>query len=53
MTCPLANHIFRMHSTAQQEAQRAQFTVENAKQERAQSIVKAEGVAKSAELIGM
>eukprot|EP01134_Creolimax_fragrantissima_P005260 CFRG5260T1 len=37
---------------AQQEAQRAQFTVENAKQERAQSIVKAEGVAKSAELIG-
>ncbi|KNC85431.1 prohibitin-2 [Sphaeroforma arctica JP610] len=37
---------------AQQEAQRAQFTVENAKQERAQAIVKAEGVAKSAELIG-
>eukprot|EP00124_Ichthyophonus_hoferi_P000726 Ihof_evm10s29 gene=Ihof_evmTU10s29 len=37
---------------AQQEAQRAQFTVENAKQEKAQAIVKAEGVAKSAELIG-
>jgi len=37
---------------AQQEAQRAQFTVETAKQEASRAIVRAEGEAKAAELIG-
>lgn len=37
---------------AQQEAQRAQFTVESAKQDAQRQIVKAEGEAKAAELIG-
>lgn len=37
---------------AQQEAQRAQFVVEKAKQERQQQIVQAEGEAASAKLIG-
>merc|ERR1711893_174284 len=37
---------------AQQEAQRAQFIVEKAKQERQQKVVQAEGEAKSAQLIG-
>lgn len=38
-------------STAQQEAQRAQFLVEKAIQERQQKIVQAEGEAKAATLI--
>jgi prohibitin 2 len=38
---------------AQQEAQRAVFLVEKAKQERQQKIVQAEGEAESARLIGM
>nr|WIM64306.1 prohibitin-2 [Sinohyriopsis cumingii] len=37
---------------AQQEAQRAQFIVEKAKQERQQKVVQAEGEAESAKLIG-
>jgi len=37
---------------AQQEAQRAQFVVEKAKQERQQKIVQAEGEAKAAKMIG-
>ncbi|XP_077284237.1 prohibitin 2 [Arctopsyche grandis] len=37
---------------AQQEAQRAAFVVERAKQERQQKIVQAEGEAKSAEMLG-
>nr|AVP71912.1 prohibitin2 [Phascolosoma esculenta] len=37
---------------AQQEAQRAQFLVEKAKQERQQKVVQAEGEAESAKLIG-
>ena len=36
---------------AQQEAQRAQFMVDKAKQERAQKVVQAEGEAASAEMI--
>lgn len=36
---------------AQQEAQRAQFTVEQAKQERQQKIVQAEGEAEAAKMI--
>ena len=38
---------------AQQEAQRAVFLVERAKQERQQKIVQAEGEAESAKLIGL
>ena len=38
--------------TAQQEAQRASFIVDRAKQEKQSIIVRAEGEAKSAELIG-
>ena len=38
-------------TTAQQEAQRAQFLVEKAKQERQEKIVKAEGESKAATLI--
>ena len=38
---------------AQQEAQRAVFLVEKAKQERQQKIVQAEGEAESAKLIGL
>ncbi|XP_071804945.1 prohibitin-2-like [Asterias amurensis] len=38
---------------AQQEAQRAQFMVEKAKQERAQKVVQAEGEAASAEMLGV
>lgn len=46
LTCSL--FFFR---TAQQEAQRAQFVVEKAIQERQQKIVQAEGEAKAAILI--
>jgi prohibitin 2 len=38
--------------TAQQEAQRAAFIVEKAKQDKQSTIVRAEGEARSAELIG-
>ncbi|XP_033641987.1 prohibitin-2-like [Asterias rubens] len=38
---------------AQQEAQRAQFMVDKAKQERAQKVVQAEGEAASAEMLGV
>ncbi|XP_038075182.1 prohibitin-2-like [Patiria miniata] len=38
---------------AQQEAQRAMFLVEKAKQERAQKVVQAEGEAAAAEMLGM
>ena len=37
---------------AQQEAQRAQFVVEKAKQERSQKIVQAEGEAAAAKMVG-
>jgi len=43
---------FIYHFTAQQEAQRASFIVERAKQEREQIIVKAQGEAKSAKMVG-
>ena len=38
-------------STAQQEAQRAQFVVERAKQERQEKVVRAEGEAEAAKMI--
>merc|ERR1712150_162588 len=38
---------------AQQEAQRAQFVVEKAKQEKQQKVVQAQGEAEAAKLIGM
>lgn len=41
------------HQVAQQEAQRAQFVVEKARQERLQQIVQAEGEAASAKLVSL
>lgn len=38
-------------STAQQEAQRAQFYVEKAKQEQRQKIIQAEGEAEAAKMV--
>jgi prohibitin 2 len=43
----------RIFKVAQQEAQRAVFTVEQAKQERQQKIVLAEGDAESAKLVNI
>jgi prohibitin 2 len=60
LVCPYADCV-RIHvvnaaqrngKTAQQEAQRASFIVDRAKQEKQSIIVKAEGEAKSATLIG-
>ena len=45
-------HAVELKQVAQQEAQRAQFVVERAKQERQQKIVQAEGEAQAATLIG-
>ena len=42
-----------LHCSAQQEAQRAQFLVEKAKQERQQKIVQAEGEAQAAKMISL
>lgn len=39
-----------IHQIAQQEAQRAQYIVEKAKQERQQKVIQAEGEAQSAKL---
>lgn len=41
------------YATAQQEAQRAQFLVEKAKQEQRQKIVQAEGEAEAAKMISL
>ena len=41
-----------MLQVAQQEAQRAQFVVEKAKQERQQKIVQAEGEAEAGKMVG-
>ena len=41
----------RLQPTAQQEAQRAQFIVEKAKQERQEKVVRAEGEAEAARMI--
>ena len=43
----------RWLQVAQQEAQRAQFVVEKAKQERQQKIVQAEGEAASAKMVSL
>lgn len=52
LRCQLYSHVhFFFFRTAQQEAQRAQFVVEKAIQERQQKIVQAEGEAKAAILI--
>lgn len=41
-----------LYKIAQQEAQRAQYIVEKAKQERQQKVVQAEGEAAAAKLVG-
>lgn len=41
------------HPAAQQEAQRAQFVVERAKQERQEKVVRAEGEAEAATMISL
>ena len=46
--CP---HESLVLATAQQEAQRAQFIVEKAKQERQEKVVRAEGEAEAARMI--
>lgn len=51
LQCKLYPHVHFFSPTAQQEAQRAQFVVEKAIQERQQKIVQAEGEAKAAILI--
>lgn len=51
LQCKLYSHVHFFPPTAQQEAQRAQFVVEKAIQERQQKIVQAEGEAKAAILI--
>lgn len=48
MTEPIDPHV----PPAQQEAQRASYVVDSAKQEKQSIIVKAEGEAKAAQLIG-
>lgn len=47
------NFIHSLGTTAQQEAQRAQFLVEKAKQEQRQKIVQAEGEAEAAKMISL
>eukprot|EP00842_Homolaphlyctis_polyrhiza_P000193 jgi/Hompol1/1174/HPOL_003009-RA len=49
---PEFTHAVEAKQIAQQEAQRASYIVDRAKQEKQSIIVKAEGEAKSAELIG-
>jgi prohibitin 2 len=49
---PEFTHAVEAKQIAQQEAQRAMFVVERAKQDKQATIVKAEGEARSAELIG-
>lgn len=49
---PVYNAAIESKQIAQQEAQRAQFVVERAKQERQQKIVQAEGEAAAASMIG-
>lgn len=41
-----------LHSTAQQDAERARFVVERALQEKKSTVIRAQGVSKSAELVG-
>lgn len=48
---PIASLTPDSYTTAQQEAQRAQFLVEKAKQEQRQKIVQAEGEAEAAKMI--
>lgn len=43
---------FFVYKIAQQEAQRAQYIVEKAKQERQQKVVQAEGEAAAAKMVG-
>lgn len=52
MFCLCVLLIFFCLQVAQQEAQRAQFVVEKAKQEKQQKVVQAEGEAQAARLIG-
>ena len=48
---PTHTHTHPHPPTAQQEAQRAQFIVERAKQERQEKVVRAEGEAEAARMI--
>lgn len=41
-----------LHKLAQQDAERARFVVEKALQEKKSTVIRAQGVAKSAELVG-
>lgn len=51
---PHSHHLIHsLATTAQQEAQRAQFLVEKAKQEQRQKIVQAEGEAEAAKMISL
>lgn len=53
MTLVLAKILIFLCSLAQQEAQRAQFLVEKAKQEQRHKIVQAEGEATAAKMISL